>query len=222
MRASSPKCANCSTNMALGPSPPANLACPSPRRPDRPSGQFAIKAIAAARGRELPALAEIPGSASRRSAASPASIPRAGPGRGGTSPSRGPRSKRSCARLAQSRRFGAHFMCLLTLAFPDGEIRELRGPGRWRTGRSRRAGSLVFGYDPIFLPEDLDKTFGEMTLEEKRPFRPTDRPPCRIARARFRPLRGPASPLRRNVSRPAPPACGGETNDSRETIPPKT
>ena len=76
--------------------------------------------------------------------------------------------------------FRAHFMCVLTLAFPDGEMREFRGPGRWRTGLSRRAGRSVFGYDPIFLPENLGKTFGEMTLEEKQAI-PRDGSPAFVA-----------------------------------------
>lgn len=33
-----------------------------------------------------------------------------------------------------------------------------------------RRGSGGFGYDPVFIPEDCTKTFGEMTMEEKTKF----------------------------------------------------
>lgn len=71
--------------------------------------------------------------------------------------------------------FRAHFMCLLTLAFPDGEIESFEGRVDGELVFPPR-GSLVFGYDPIFLPENLDKTFGEMTLEEKQAIPPNGSP----------------------------------------------
>ncbi len=62
--------------------------------------------------------------------------------------------------------FKAHFICCLSLAFPDGETQGFEGRVDGELVFPPR-GSLVFGYDPIFLPENLTKTFGEMTLEEK-------------------------------------------------------
>ncbi|MEP9358028.1 RdgB/HAM1 family non-canonical purine NTP pyrophosphatase [Sphingomonas sp. KR3-1] len=55
----------------------------------------------------------------------------------------------------------AHFVCALALAWPDGHV-------EWFEGRVD--GTLVwpprgtsgFGYDPVFLPEGHDRTFGEM------------------------------------------------------------
>jgi XTP/dITP diphosphohydrolase len=55
----------------------------------------------------------------------------------------------------------AHFVCALALAWPDGHV-------EWFEGRVD--GSLVwpprgtqgFGYDPVFVPEGHDLTFGEM------------------------------------------------------------
>ncbi len=55
----------------------------------------------------------------------------------------------------------AHFVCALALAWPDGHV-------EWFEGRVD--GTLVwpprgdrgFGYDPMFLPEGHDQTFGEM------------------------------------------------------------
>ena len=73
-------------------------------------------------------------------------------------------------------------MCLLTLAFPDGEIESFEGRVDGELVFPPR-GSLVFGYDPIFLPENLDKTFGEMTLEEKQAI-PPDGSPALSHRAR--------------------------------------
>lgn len=61
----------------------------------------------------------------------------------------------------------AYFICVLALAWPDGECEIFEG---------RVDGTLVwppmgdggFGYDPMFMPEDYNRTFGEMTLEEKQ------------------------------------------------------
>ena len=62
--------------------------------------------------------------------------------------------------------FKAHFLCALAVVWPDGHAQEFEG---------RVDGVLVFpprgnkgfGYDPIFLPDGLDKTFGEMMSAEK-------------------------------------------------------
>jgi len=78
--------------------------------------------------------------------------------------------------------FTAHFICILTLAFPDGEIQSFEGRVDGELVFPPR-GSLVFGYDPIFLPENLAKTFGEMTLEEKQAI-PPDGSPALSHRAR--------------------------------------
>ena len=78
--------------------------------------------------------------------------------------------------------FKAHFVCVLTLAFPDGETQSFEGAVHGELVFPPR-GSLVFGYDPIFLPENLTKTFGEMTLEEKHSI-PRDGSPALSHRAR--------------------------------------
>lgn len=60
----------------------------------------------------------------------------------------------------------ARFICALALAWPDGhcEVFEGRVDGHlvWPP-----RGSRGFGYDPIFVPEGFDKTFGEMEPEAK-------------------------------------------------------
>lgn len=60
----------------------------------------------------------------------------------------------------------AYFICVLALAWPDGHVETFEGrvdgtlvwPPRGRRG---------FGYDPMFLPEGGDLTFGEMDPEQK-------------------------------------------------------
>jgi XTP/dITP diphosphohydrolase len=60
----------------------------------------------------------------------------------------------------------AHFVSALCVAWPDGHVEDFEG---------RVDGTLVwpprgtrgFGYDPMFLPDSHDRTFGEMSAEEK-------------------------------------------------------
>jgi XTP/dITP diphosphohydrolase len=128
----------------------------------------AIKAIAAAQASGLPAFADdsglvvdaldgAPGIFSARWAgptkdfnAAMAQIERLLQERGATAP-------------AQRR---AHFVSALCVAWPDDHIEEVE---------ARVDGTLVwpprgaagFGYDPMFRPDDFDRTFGEMTSIEK-------------------------------------------------------
>jgi XTP/dITP diphosphohydrolase len=65
----------------------------------------------------------------------------------------------------------AHFVSALCIAWPDGHLEEFEG---------RVDGTLVwpprgdkgFGYDPMFLPDGCDLTFGEMTSTEKHSLPP--------------------------------------------------
>jgi XTP/dITP diphosphohydrolase len=60
----------------------------------------------------------------------------------------------------------AHFVSALCVAWPDGHLEEVE---------ARSDGTLVwpprgtagFGYDPMFIPDGFDRTFGEMTSVEK-------------------------------------------------------
>ena len=60
----------------------------------------------------------------------------------------------------------AHFVCALSLAWPDGHTEDFEG---------KVFGSLIwpprgehgFGYDPMFMPRGLDITFGEMDPARK-------------------------------------------------------
>lgn len=60
----------------------------------------------------------------------------------------------------------AQFVCCLALAYPDGRTRTFFGHSRGRIGHEPR-GAKGFGYDPVFIPEGFDRTFAEMTAEEK-------------------------------------------------------
>jgi XTP/dITP diphosphohydrolase len=76
----------------------------------------------------------------------------------------------------------AHFISALCVAWPDGHVEEFE---------ARVDGTLVwpprgtqgFGYDPMFLPDGLDKTFGELSAEEKHGLPPRGRGLSHRARA---------------------------------------
>jgi len=76
----------------------------------------------------------------------------------------------------------AHFVSALCVAWPDGHLEEFE---------ARIDGTLVwpprgtagFGYDPMFLPDGHDRTFGEMSAEEKHGLPPQGRGLSHRARA---------------------------------------
>jgi XTP/dITP diphosphohydrolase len=63
------------------------------------------------------------------------------------------------------------FVAVICLAFPDGEAEYYRGEAEGTLVWPPR-GELGFGYDPVFLPDGFDKTFGEMSAEEKHGWKP--------------------------------------------------
>ncbi|MEP6356269.1 MAG: RdgB/HAM1 family non-canonical purine NTP pyrophosphatase [Hyphomicrobiales bacterium] len=67
----------------------------------------------------------------------------------------------------------AYFVACLCLAWPDGHHEMFRGEVHGDVVWPPR-GSEGFGYDPIFLPNDHSKTFGEMTADEKHGWKPSD------------------------------------------------
>ncbi len=79
----------------------------------------------------------------------------------------------------------AHFVSALCVAWPDGHTEEFEG---------RVTGTLVwpprgdkgFGYDAIFRPDGLTRTFGEMPSEEKHGVHPGGRGLSHRARAFFK------------------------------------
>ena len=60
----------------------------------------------------------------------------------------------------------AHFVCALALAWPDGHIETVAGEVHGRLIFPPR-GDRGFGYDPIFIPNGHDTTFGEMDPDAK-------------------------------------------------------
>jgi XTP/dITP diphosphohydrolase len=76
----------------------------------------------------------------------------------------------------------AHFVSALCVAWPDNHVEEFEG---------RVAGVLVwpprgekgFGYDPMFLPDGHDRTFGEMSSDEKHGLPPKGKGLSHRARA---------------------------------------
>jgi XTP/dITP diphosphohydrolase len=76
----------------------------------------------------------------------------------------------------------AHFVSALCLAWPDGHVEDFE---------ARVDGVLVwpprgdkgFGYDPMFLPDGHDRTFGEMPSEEKHGLPPRGKGLSHRARA---------------------------------------
>jgi XTP/dITP diphosphohydrolase len=76
----------------------------------------------------------------------------------------------------------AHFVSALCVAWPDGHVEEVE---------ARVDGTLVwpprgaagFGYDPMFLPDGHDRTFGEMSSIEKHGLPPLGKGLSHRARA---------------------------------------
>jgi XTP/dITP diphosphohydrolase len=66
----------------------------------------------------------------------------------------------------QDEKRGAQFVCCMALAFPDGTVKTFLGYAKGRIGRDPR-GKTGFGYDPVFIPEGHERTFAEMSGEEK-------------------------------------------------------
>jgi XTP/dITP diphosphohydrolase len=62
--------------------------------------------------------------------------------------------------------WGARFVSVLVLAWPDGEEAVFEGIAEGRVVWPPR-GALGHGYDPVFVPEGETRTFAEMTPEEK-------------------------------------------------------
>ena len=61
----------------------------------------------------------------------------------------------------------AKFVSVVTLALPDGHVESYRGEVEGELLEGPR-GLGGFGYDPLFYLPSLDKTFAELSTEEKR------------------------------------------------------
>jgi XTP/dITP diphosphohydrolase len=63
-------------------------------------------------------------------------------------------------------RRGAHFVSALCVAWPDEHLEEVEATVEGTLVWPPR-GTAGFGYDPAFLPDGHERTFGEMTSQEK-------------------------------------------------------
>ena len=60
----------------------------------------------------------------------------------------------------------ARFVCCMTLFWPDGKNYSSKGVVKGKIS-TKKSGNNGFGYDPIFIPNGFNKTFGEMKPELK-------------------------------------------------------
>jgi XTP/dITP diphosphohydrolase len=67
-------------------------------------------------------------------------------------------------RGARDRR--ARFRCVVALAWPDGRLEQAEGVCTGRISE-RTDGAGGFGYDPLFVADELGRTFAAATAEEK-------------------------------------------------------
>jgi len=68
--------------------------------------------------------------------------------------------------MADAKDRSASFRTAMGLYVPGEGISIFRGETRGRIAFSR-SGKMGFGFDPIFIPEGMDETFADMTLEVK-------------------------------------------------------
>jgi XTP/dITP diphosphohydrolase len=127
-----------------------------------------IKAIAAARAARLPAFADDSGLVVDALDGAPGiySARWAGPNKDFNE------AMARIERLLQERgatvpaKRAAHFVSALCVAWPDDHLEEVEARADGTLVWPPR-GSAGFGYDPMFMPDGFDRTFGEMTGIEK-------------------------------------------------------
>lgn len=132
-------------------------------------GNAELKALAAAKATGEPALADDSGLACDGLSGAPGiySARWAGPGKD----FRAAMQKVEDALAAETTTDGevdrrASFVCVLSLAWPDGQVESFAGEVRGQLVWPPR-GEQGFGYDPIFVPEGERQTFGEMEPAHK-------------------------------------------------------
>lgn len=124
-----------------------------------------LKALAAAQGARLPALADDSGLVVPALGGAPGVVSArwAGPNKDFLVAMR--RVETELAAVEGADR-SAHFVCAMSLAWPDGHVETFEGFVYGRLVFPPR-GERGFGYDPIFLADGRDITFGEMDPAEK-------------------------------------------------------
>jgi XTP/dITP diphosphohydrolase len=127
------------------------------------AGNARLKALAAAHGSGLPALADDSGFAAAALGGAPGVLSArwAGPQKDFAAAME--RVHREMAGSADRR---AWFVCALSLAWPDGETASFMGRVEGTVAWPPR-GVQGFGYDPIFVPLGSAQTYGEMEPAQK-------------------------------------------------------
>lgn len=126
-------------------------------------GNAELKALAAARGSGLPALADDSGLSVHALGGDPGiySARWAGPDKDFDLAMR-----KVHEALSDAEDRSAHFTCALSLAWPDGHVETFEGHVHGTLVWPPR-GHKGFGYDPMFVPEDHAISFGEMDPDAK-------------------------------------------------------
>ena len=124
-----------------------------------------LKAREAVRFTGLPAVADDSGLAVDALNGMPGVLSARWSGRHGDDPANTALLLGQLADVPDERRGGA-FVCAAAIVTPDGAERVLERSWRGQVVREPR-GTNGFGYDPVFLPDGLERTAAELTAAEK-------------------------------------------------------
>jgi XTP/dITP diphosphohydrolase len=133
---------------------------------DNFAANAAIKALAAARGSGLPALADDSGLCVAALDDAPGIYSARWAGEGRDFAGAMARIEQELNRCRAAPPWRAHFVSALALAWPDGRVEPFEGRVDGHLVFPPR-GANGFGYDPIFIPDGHARSFGEMTAAEK-------------------------------------------------------
>lgn len=125
-----------------------------------------IKALAAARASGKPALADDSGLAVDALHGAPGIFSARWAGAGKDFAAATDRLRRELDWRGAGEGAAAHFVCALTLAWPDGHCEDFEGIARGSLTFPAR-GARGFGYDPVFVPEGGSLTYAEIDPGEK-------------------------------------------------------
>ena len=126
----------------------------------------ALKAQAAARAAGLPALADDSGLCVAALDDAPGIYSARWAGEGKDFAGAMARIERELKARGAAPPWRAHFVSALALAWPDGRLEAFEGRVDGHLVFPPR-GTSGFGYDPIFIPDGHQRSFGEMTAVEK-------------------------------------------------------
>jgi len=147
----------------------------------------ALKAVAAARASGLPALADDSGLSVEALGGAPGvySARWAGPDQDFAKAMRKVAVRLDALGATEPESRRASFVAVLCLAFPDGTYELYRGEVEGTLVYPPR-GTGGFGYDPIFVPNGYDRTFGELPAAVKAGISHRARAFARFAAARLK------------------------------------